>query len=255
MSATEAALSPEVAAALARHPTTHGRVVRSRPLTAYLREVTIGGLHDYPLAGGDEFVHVLVSWAPGGIPPSLTMADHVGAGGHGPGRGAYYTVRTHRPAAGEIDLWVVCHGHAGSVSAWFETARPGDPLALWGPRTGFVPPLGARRLLLVADETGLAATAAVVESLDGAVEITAVLEAGGVADHPPMPAHPGLTVVWASPRQGLLATVRAVVNRSPDAASVAAEVRQVAALRRYLRDGLGLPRSAVHTVAYWRRTD
>ena len=46
-----------------------------------------------------------------------------------------------------------------------QRARPGDPVALWGPRTAYAPPAGTDWYLLVADETGLPAVAAILESL------------------------------------------------------------------------------------------
>ena len=243
----------------ARLRTVHGRIGSVRGLTPNLLEVTLAGFHDYPLHGGDEFVYAMVSFAAGGIDPSYSMDDHRDAPPDGPVRGAYYTIRRSRPEVGEIDLWVVVHDHPGSVASWMADARPGDPIALWGPRRGFELPDGACHVLLVADETGLAAVAALAERADPSATLTAFLEVDDRTQRPDLPSHPGLTVHWVErgdDRPGvvdhLLTAVTIHVQTAPDAAFGAAESRQISAVRRHLRSRLGMAATDVLMTGYWR---
>jgi NADPH-dependent ferric siderophore reductase len=256
----------------ARLTTRHGRVGSVRQLTPQLLEVTVTGFDGYPLSGGDEFVYVLVSPEPEGIAPGYDMARYMERDPADPVRGAYYTVRRSRPETGEIDLWVVVHGdHAdgdpgradiATVSRWMTRAAPGSPMALWGPRAGYRPPDDVRHLLLVADETGLAAVAALIEQLPTGRRATAVVEAAGPQVRPAMPRHPGLQVVWVDRGVDAPGTVNhllAAVERTiddgdlPDAAFGAAESRQITAVRRLVRRRWRVPASRVSTTGYWRR--
>lgn len=238
--------------------TVHGRVGAVRRLTPALLEVTLTGFTGYPLEGGDEFVYVMVSSAPGGISPHYTMDDYRRQVAGDTVRGAYYTVRRSRPDVGEIDLWVVEHDHPGSVAAWMMSAAPGDPVALWGPRRGYRVHDDARHVLLVADETGFAAVAALLEGLPADRRTTAVLQCLGGDHRPPLPAHPGLEVIWVdrgadSPSTNrLLGEVEALAC-SPDSVFGAGESREVSAIRRHVRHVLGVPADRVLVTGYWRR--
>lgn len=243
----------------ARLRTVHGRIGSVRDLTPNLLEVTLAGFHDYPLRGGDEFVYAMVSFAAGGIDPSYSMDDHRDAPPGGPVRGAYYTIRRSRPDVGEVDLWVVVHDHPGSVAGWMEAARPGDPIALWGPRRGFELPDGAGHVLFVSDETGFAAVAALVERANPGATLTAFLEVGDRTQVPDLPEHPGLTihrVARGDDRPGavnhLLAAITTHLHTAPDAAFGAAESRQISAVRRHLRSRFGMAASDVMMTGYWR---
>jgi NADPH-dependent ferric siderophore reductase len=248
--------------ATAALPTVHGFVRHLHALTPSIIEVTVAGLYDYPLGGGDEFVYVMVSPEPGGIPPSYRMADFREQAAGDLVHGAYYTVRRSRPDAGEVDLWVVEHDHPGSVAEWMRNAEPGAPIAFWGPRRGFEIPQEVRDVVLIADETGLAAVAALIEAAAPTQEIVAVLESVGAHHRPPMPQHPNLRIVWVDRGDDapgtvnrLLDAVRAEVNEGrvvPGAAFGAAESRQISAIRRYLRAEVGLAASVVSMTGYWR---
>ena len=61
--------------------------------------------------------------------------------------GAYYTVRRWRPDVAELDMLFVLHGDEDTGRPDRRRrgppgARPGDPVALWGPRAAFEPPHG-----------------------------------------------------------------------------------------------------------------
>lgn len=241
------------------YPTVHGRVSSVCRLTPNLLEVTLAGFVDYPLEGGDEFVYVMVSAEPAGIPPGYGMGDFLDRAAGDPVRGAYYTVRRSRPAVGEIDLWVVDHGHPGSVGEWMRAASAGDPVALWGPRQGFRVPDDAEHVVLVADETGFAAVAAVLDALPADRRVTVVLECVDAEHRPAMPCHPGLEATWVergADAPGLtnrLLDGVSSIRAAPDAAFGAGESHQISAVRRHVRRVLGVPSDRVTMTGYWRR--
>ncbi len=267
MTITSAATTPDdeglrAPDALATLATVHGFVHRVQRLTPSLLEVTVGGLDDYPLRGGDEFVYVMISHELGGIRPSYTMADFRNEAAGDLVRGAYYTVRRARPDVGEVDLWVVDHEHHGSVADWMRTAEPGAPLAFWGPRRGFEIPAGVDDVLLIADETGFAAVAATIETAAPGLRILALLEAAGEHHRPPMPARPGLHSVWVNRGDDapgtvnrLLEAVRSEVTGTPGAAFGAGESHHVSAIRRFLRTEIGMSADQVSMTGYWRLAD
>ncbi len=267
MAAARAAAAPEEPLTSLEHElqvtraltTAHGRIASVRRLTPNLLEITVSGFGGYPLEGGDEFVYVMVSHEPGGISAQYAMEDYRQQAPGDPVRGAYYTVRRSRADVGEIDLWVVAHDHTGSVAAWMMSASPGDPVALWGPRRGYRVPDDAQHVLLVADETGFAAVAAVIETLPSDRRATAVLECIDEGHRPPVPNHPGLDVVWVDRgtdppgvTNRLLARVAALTTQ-PDTVFGAGESRQVSAVRRHVRHVSGVPADRVSVTGYWRR--
>jgi NADPH-dependent ferric siderophore reductase len=259
--------------------TTHlTEVVAARDLTPHLREVTVrGGFDRYRSLGGEEFLYLLLP------PPGRTEIPH-GTGFTWAGNaelppeeqvvGAYYTVRRWRPEVQEIDLWMVLHHdhgpagpadpRVGAASRWAATATPGDPVGLWGPRTAFEPPEGTDAHLLVADETGLAAVAALLEQFAAQPTpprgVAVLLEVADADHRVELPDAPWAEVRWFhrdgdQPGTGtrLLDAVRATEVGPRTYALGAAESRQVTAIRRHLRDERGLAAEQVSMTGYWRR--
>jgi NADPH-dependent ferric siderophore reductase len=238
-----------------------GTVRAVRPLTPTLLELDLEGLDDMVQVAPDTFVYVMVAVDGTSIDPELTIQDFSSQPDGGPVRGAYYTIRRRDPATGVVTFWVVLHDHAGGVGGWMRAARPGDQVVGWGPRPGFVPSPEAEAVLLVADETGWAAAAAIIESLPADVEVVARLEVGDPSGTPPMPTHPRLDLRWVvrtgEPGTGdeLLEAVAAVDLGDPSrwAAFGGAESRQVSRVRRFVRRERGLDAHRVLMTGYWRR--
>lgn len=152
-------------------------------------------------------------------------------------------------------------------------------------------PGGADRVLLVADETALPAVVQILRELPGGVSGSVFVEVPLGADVPDLPPPPGVTITWL-PRNGRpvgAAAVAAVsahlgfraegvedesvdpdVWETPtysssgeevDAAAVAdgryawiaGESAMVTTLRRHLVGRLGMPRSQVAFMGYWRQ--
>ncbi|MEM8620104.1 MAG: siderophore-interacting protein [Actinomycetota bacterium] len=241
-------------------------VVALRDLTPNLRQITFGGgLDDYASIGGDQFLYVLlppVGRSELSIDANFSWAANEETPEQDRPQGAYYTVRRWRPDDGEIDMWFVLHGHAGPASAWAARAEIGAPAGLWGPRSTFAPPPDTDRYLLVVDDTGLGAAAAVLDQLSDsgpAVDVIAeTVDAGHVVD---LPQWDGVNVEWCfrdgqpAGTAGLL--IEAVRRRADDAAGLyalgAAESREVTAVRRHLRNDVGMAPDQVAMTGYWRR--
>lgn len=130
--------------------------------------------------------------------------------------------------------------------------------ALWGPRSSFHPPAETDAYLLVADETGLPAAAAITESLSEGTQIHLLAEVADARARQPLTERDGLTVTWlhrdgaAAGTTSLLAdAVRALPLPSRGTyAWGGGESRAMTSVRQHLRDVCGLPLRQVSMVAY-----
>ena len=123
----------------------------------HLRRITFGDgdLTSFAPLGPDTFLYVLLP-PPGRAELTVDQGFSWDAYQQMPEAdrpvGAYYTLRHWRPAEAELDLLFVLHGDGGPASRWAARARPGMPVALWGPREAWNPsardrlvPAGRRR--------------------------------------------------------------------------------------------------------------
>jgi NADPH-dependent ferric siderophore reductase len=237
-------------------------LVARRQVTPTMIEIDLVGGPGLAPPGPDTFYFALLGDEPGAVTSEYTITDYAADEQAGRVRGAYYTVRAWDPARSLVTFWVVLHGPDGGASNRLAEVPLGTGLGLWGPRVDFVPPADVGSVLLVADETGLAAAAVVIEQLPPTARAVGVFEAESPAHRPPMPEHPGLTTHWidrdgrpAGEGTAFLDTVRAL-NLSGDGwwAFGGAESRQVTKVRRYVRDELGWPAEQVSMTGYWRRS-
>lgn len=260
--------------AMARMATFITRVVRTKQLTPAMLEITFGGgdLESFEPRGPDQFVYLLAP--PVGRDTLTVDADFTWEGFEEMPLeerpvGANYTVRRWRPDVQELDIWFVLHGgdegheregDGGHAAAWAARARPGDPAGLWGPRIAYEPPDGTDWYLLVADETGLPAVAAILESLPSDATGHAFVEVVDASGHQELRDLAGFEVTWlhrdgapAGTTTALLDAVRTMPwpNRTHYAWG-GAESRTVTAIRNHLRNERGLERDAVSMVGYWR---
>lgn len=225
----------------------------------FLRVTFGGGLDRFRPVGPDQFVFVLAP-PPGrrslGVGTDFRWSAYDEMPEAERPIGAYYTVRRFRPGVGEIDCDVHLHQPAGSASAWAVAARPGAPAALWGPRTAWDPPRATTHVLLVADETGIPAVEAILESLPASVTVTAIVEVGERADAD----HADGPITWiergarpAGTTELLVDAVRAL-DLSPAGlyAWGGAESRAMRDVRAHLRQVVGLERAQVSMTPYWR---
>lgn len=79
----------------------------------------------------------------------------------------WYTIRSHDPLAGRIDVDIVTHGDSGPGSAWTMRARPGDVAGFRGSGALYRGHEVSGRQVLVADESAVPSVAAILDSLGG----------------------------------------------------------------------------------------
>lgn len=242
------------------------RVAAVTDLTPTLRQITFnGGLNDFSSLGGDQFLYVL-------LPPPGQVQLSVGADfswqqyeempEDARPVGAYYSIRAWRPDEREIDMWFVTHGDNGDASAWAARAEVGQPVALWGPRRSFDPPATTKSYLLIVDETGFGAAAAILDELiadDSTAQVCLIAESDGEAGRVAFPSGANTSVEWLD-RSGappgstsLLVDAVAELSVAPDIyAFGAGESRRITEVRKHLRNECGLSTEQVSMTGYWR---
>ncbi len=145
------------------------------------------------VVGGDDLLGF--EFAPG---QDLMLAIPIDAGTIDAGTiNRRYTVRRADPVAGTVDLDFVVHGH-GPGSAWATDAPVGSSIAAVGPRGKVVPAPDAEWHLFVTDESGWAATAAMVESLGADDRAVIVADVAGEEEQQPLAAVADVYISWCN---------------------------------------------------------
>jgi NADPH-dependent ferric siderophore reductase len=171
-----------------------------------------------------------------------------------------YTVRAHRPARAEIDVDFVLHGDRGRASAWALEAAPGDRVGFAGPRMHWRRDEMAGWSLLVADEAGLPALLAILESLPSGHGATALVEVADEAERQPVETAADLELHWlvrdgrAAGRTTILADALRELALPDGRGQVwgGGEALAMRAVRDHLRDQGGIGREAMHVLGYWK---
>ena len=109
-----------------------------------------------------------------------------------------FTVRQFDPAQATIDVDIFLHGDIGRASAWARRAAVGDPVGYAGPRTHWEPDPEAAWVLLAADETGLPALLAILESLPAGRRAIALAEVAGDDERQPLATAADVDLRWIS---------------------------------------------------------
>jgi NADPH-dependent ferric siderophore reductase len=235
----------------------------------HLRRITFAGgdLAGFAPLGPDTFLYLLLP-PPGRTELTVDQSfswETVGDMPEGDQPvGAYYTVRAWRPERAEIDMLFVLHGDVGPASAWAHRARPGDPVALWGPRSAYHPPPETDWHLLVADETGLPAIGAICESLPPGAKVQAIVEVTDEYDELPLDCAADVDVRWIHRGSAAVGTTTLLVDAIrelafPEGEQVyawgAGEIRAMNELRDHLRRTRGLAKHQVSVLGYWRHSN
>lgn len=234
-------------------------VVRTRQVTPRVQRVTVGGcgLAGFPVAGADAFAYLL-------LPPAgrdeMTIGLDFDWGqvrtmprAERP-RGAYYSVRHHRPDALEIDLDVVRHDD-GVAAGWAVSAAPGDKAALWGPRVLFRPPEDTAWTLLVADDTGVPAMLSILDHLAADHRVLAVAEVADPAEVRAVQPGPCVDLRWVCRDRGARAldVVRSLrLPAGPGYAWGGGEHAWIQELDDVVADTHGLDAERRSFTSYWR---
>lgn len=168
-----------------------------------------------------------------------------------------YTVRRFDAQRHELEVDFVVHGDTGPASAWAQLARPGNIVGIYDQGAMFTPDARADWQLLVADETGLPAIAAISEATTVTTE--AFIEVPLVADQQELTFPPGSQQHWyfREPHHdhGNTLLIDAVTNATFPSGNLQAlllgESGMVTALRRLLVEH-GVPKDMITFCGYWR---
>lgn len=253
-----------------RHPLVVRRltVLGTEDLSATVRRVLLGGpdLAGFAPSGVTDHVKLFVPSAPG-VPLALPVVrDGVWVGKHDPAL-TYreFTVRTYAADAGpdtrHLALEMITGTH-GPAARWASQARPGQEVAVLGPKTSVLRLLDRARYVLAADESGLPAVRNWLDRLPATAQVTALVEVERPGDEVPLPGVAQVEVTWL-PRAGaasgtpLADAVEQLVATDPAGARRAwwwagAEAGQVRRIRAAVV-AAGVERDAAALTGYWRR--
>jgi NADPH-dependent ferric siderophore reductase len=177
---------------------------------------------------------------------------------------ANYTVAGFRPAEAELDIDFVVHlGPAGepegAAAIWACGVRPGDPVALLDQGLLFECPDDASEVLVVADESGLPATAGILRSLPRGTVGRVIQEVPVAGDRRALQGPDKVSVTWvvrddttAVPGAAALAELRRHTEVAEDGyAFVVGESTLATEGRRHLHRS-GLPKNRITFSGFWK---
>ena len=176
--------------------------------------------------------------------------------------GRDFTPRRYDPAQDTLEIDFAIHD-AGPATRWAAQAKPGDTLALGGPRGSFIIPTTYDWHLLIGDETALPAISRRLAELPARTRTVVVVEVDGRDDETALPTAADATVTWAH-RNGVAAgdsdvLAKTLANLKLPAGDyygwVACELLIAKALRRQLIADHGANPKWLRAAGYWRRGD
>ncbi len=224
-------------------------VKRVDKIAAHMIRVTLGGdLEGFTSLGFDDHVKLFFpdpAGAPGGEPQVLARD---------------YTPRRHNPAGNILEIDFAIHD-AGPATRWAEKVRPGDPLAIGGPRGSFIIPTNFDWHLLIGDETAIPAIGRRLAELPAGTRAVVLAEVDGPADELGFETKADVRVTWAH-RNGAQAGASDVLARTLKKMSlpagdyyawVACESLIAKALRVQLIAEHGANKKWMRAAGYWRR--
>ena len=159
-----------------------------------------------------------------------------------------YTVRAIRPAQAEVDVDFFLHGDAGRAAAWAERAQPGDCVGFAGPRLHWKGLNGYDWSLLVADETGLPALLAILETRPADHRSIAI---AGADDPQEIETAADVDLRWM-PAADIVDAVRALsLPDGPGAVWGGGHSPALTTIRRHVRAQRKFARGVVQVLGYW----
>ncbi|WP_394835380.1 siderophore-interacting protein [Pendulispora rubella] len=251
---------------LPRPPSVRFRTVfvrRIQTISPHMLRITLGGeaISDLVTYGNDQHIKLYFQRPGVKLPEPFTSETFMALPRSQRPTLRTYTIREHRPAEGEVDIDFVLHEDAGPASHWARNAKPGDSLTFAGPRGSYQVDRQLDALWLMADETGLPAAFAILETLPAGMVAHAFFEVDNVREEQPLNTRANVDVVWLY-RHGvppgesdvLIDAVRnTTLPEGKVAAWVACEMSIARSLRHHLTDVRGLPNDRVKWVGYWER--
>lgn len=170
----------------------------------------------------------------------------------------------------ELDIDFVIHGAGGvgggvgagsgvvgPAAIWAANAKPGDTIAIGGPRGSHLPPEGATEAIIIADESALPSARRWLEVFDGKVQVTGMfwVENPATEDYfGDLKTTTNLRWFTGEGRERELeSALRACTISETTFVFLAGEATTLVPLRRYLRRELELPAIQVDAHGYWKR--
>jgi len=234
-------------------------VLRIEPLAPRMARFVLGGdvVAGFPVeepgeivtllwpAPGEELVLPGAGWR---FPPGVADAQHA----------RNYSVRA--CDGDELSIDFVLHGDHGRASRWASAARPGDRVGIAGPRVHWAGEPHGDWTLLVADETGLPALAAIAETLPASQPAVALVEVEDARAQQPLACRADLELRWlhrggAAPgTTTLLADAVRELELPPGRGRAwgGGEALAMRDVRRHLRGERALPAADVDVLGYWK---
>ncbi len=218
-------------------------------IAAHMLRVTLtGDLAGFTSLGFDDHVKLF-------FPDGTTNAE-----GAPNMLGRDFTPRRYDAAANTLEIDFAIHD-AGPATRWAALAKPGDTLALGGPRGSFIIPTAYDWHLLAGDETALPAISRRLAELPAGARTVVVVEVDGPADEIALPTKTTASVTWAH-RGAAAAGASDVLSRTlakltfPAGdyyAWIACKSLVAKALRKELIADRGANPKWTRAAGYWRR--
>jgi NADPH-dependent ferric siderophore reductase len=218
-------------------------------IAAHMIRVTLtGDLEGFTSLGFDDHVKTF-------FPDGTTNAE-----GAPNTIGRDFTPRHYDRASNTLEIDFAIHD-AGPATHWAAEAKPGQTLAVGGPRGSFVIPTAYDWHLLIADETGLPAISRRLAELPAGTKVVVLCEVDGPGDELKLESKADATVTWVHRNGAAAGSVetlsKALASLNVPAgdyyAWVACESLVAKELRRQLIANHGANPKWMRAAGYWRR--
>jgi NADPH-dependent ferric siderophore reductase len=251
------------------------RVVRREQISPHFVRVTLGGgdIAQFGFMGFDQWFRLFIPVAEDSLSRLPRKLDLLSYAKYLTIAKAVrpvlrnYSVRAYRRDGAdgpELDVDVVIHGSqadgtAGPGATWALSCAAGDPVGLLDEGVGYHPDPSVSDVLLVADESGLPATAGILASLPADTTGRALLEVPSEEDRQSLRAPAGVEITWlvrtsdhAVPGHAALDAATALsLSGRPGYGWVVGEQNLPSSLRRHwVRTGL--PKQNIMFCGYWK---
>lgn len=238
------------------------RVVRREQLSPHFVRVTLGGgdFERFRYMGFDQWFRLFIPVSEDSLsrmPSKLDMVSYLRylavAKSERPVL-RNYSVRAYRATGPELDVDFVVHG-TGPAATWAQSCEPGDPVGILDEGIGFNPAPEITRVLLVADESGLPATAGILASLEKDTTGHALIEIPDDEDRQDLTAPPGVEITWltrngTTPGRAALAAAEALPVDDCYGWVVGEQTLPTTLRRHWVR--AGIPKQNIMFCGYWK---
>lgn len=175
-----------------------------------------------------------------------------------------YTIRRFDPETHELDVDFVLHDSHGPGSSWAEGASPGEAVPVWitpaPPASRAIEDRLADWYLFGGDETALPHVEAILETIPEDLHAVVLVEVADAAEEQPLRLGPNVHLTWLhrndakAGTSGLLEQAVRQLSWPPGRVYtwMAGEAKEMASIRRHLRDERGFTRDDYTVLGYWR---